>query len=432
MSLNMKRYLAMHAYTIFGRGTGRSVMAGTVLGFSALLLVSCAALPSADLSPAAVPVSAAPIAAQVPLVPPAPVPSPNQYPLLRPAAWSDLAGWGDDDLREAWPAWLQSCQVLASRPGWQSACGQATAVDGTDAAAIRAYFQTWFRPYQATNPDGSTSGMVTGYFEPIIRGDRQRTERARYPIYGVPPDLITVDMASLYPELKHMRLRGRLVDNRLIPYYSRGDIEAAGGTFAGQPIAWAEDPVELFYLQVQGSGRIALPDGRQLRIGYADQNGHPFRSIARLLIDRGELTAGQATIQGIKQWGHQNPDKLAAVLNQNPSYVFFRELSTVEGGPLGALGMPLTERRSMAVDPRYIPLGAPVFLDTSWPLSERPLRQLMVAQDTGGAIRGGVRVDFFWGLGDGAGSLASRMKQQGRKWVLLPLDYFPAVTARSE
>jgi membrane-bound lytic murein transglycosylase A len=271
---------------------------------------------------------------------------------------------------------------------------------------------------------------VTGYYEPIIRGDRVRTERARYPVYGVPPDLVTVDLASLYPELKHMRLRGRVVGKRLVPYFSRGEIAEASSGFPGRPIAWAEDPVELFYMQIQGSGRVEFPSGEQMRIGYADQNGHPFRSVARVLIERGELAASEASMDGIRRWGRTNPDKLAELLNENPSYIFFRQLPDALPGPLGALGVPLTKKRSIAVDSRFIPLGAPVFLSTSWPRSRQPLNRLVLAQDTGGEIRGAVRVDFFWGVGDEAGFQASRMKQQGRKWVLLPVDFFPEDTAR--
>ena len=175
--------------------------------------------------------------------------------------------------------------------------------------------------------------------------------------------------------------------------------------------------------EFQGSGRIELPDGSHLRVGYADQNGHPYKSIGKLLVERGELKLEEASMQGIKAWGEANPDKLAELLNSNPSYVFFRELPNGLSGPLGALGVPLTAGRSIAVDPKFIPLGAPVFLSTTWPNSAQPLNRLMMAQDTGGAIRGAVRADFYWGFGASAGELAGRMKQQGRMWVLLPKGY---------
>jgi len=227
-------------------------------------------------------------------------------------------------------------------------------------------------------------------------------------------------------------LRGRLVGNRLLPYFTREEIVSGSGGFSAQAIAWAEDPVELFYLQIEGSGRVALPDGKQIRVGYAGQNGHPFRSVAKILIESGELQASEASLEGIKRWGHQNPDRLAELLKRNPSYIFFRELPEELPGPLGALGVPLTEERSAAVDPGFIPLGAPVFLATTRPLSHEPLNRLLLAQDVGGAIKGAVRVDFFWGHGDEAGAQASKMKQRGRKWLLLPRDYFPQNSAHKE
>jgi membrane-bound lytic murein transglycosylase A len=275
---------------------------------------------------------------------------------------------------------------------------------------------------------------VTGYYEPLLKGDRVRTERARYPLYAAPDDLITVDLASIYPELKTLRLRGRLVGNKVVPYPTRKEIEAPapngnGYSFKGKPIAWAEDPVDLFFLQIQGSGRIELPDGSHLRVGYSDQNGYPYQSIGKLLVERGELKLEQASMQGIKDWGAKHPDKLPELLASNPSFVFFRELPNGLSGPLGSLGVPLSGGRSIAVDTRFIPLGAPVFLATTQPNSSLPLNRLVMAQDTGSAIRGGVRADFFWGFGNQAGELAGRMKQRGRMWVLLPRDY-PLITVR--
>ena len=213
---------------------------------------------------------------------------------------------------------------------------------------------------------------------------------------------------------------------------------------AGKEIAWVDDAIEAFFLQIQGSGRIQLESGELLRIGYADQNGHPYQSVGRYLIEQGELKPDEASMDGIKAWARANPSRLDEMLNANPSYVFFRELPARAGerdpaaegsgsttdepsgtanGPLGALGVPLTPRRSIAVDPRHIPLGAPVFLSTTWPNSEAPLARLMLAQDTGGAIRGPVRADFFWGFGAEAGTLAGKMRQPGMMWVLLPRGY---------
>ncbi len=382
----------------------------------ALLLSACAVRPPV---PAPVP---------QPVPPPVLIPTPAQpYPTLKPADWTSVAFWQDDAASEAWPAFLQSCTTLVKRSAWQAVCADAAAMNTPDDATVRAFFEQRFQPWQATQEDGSTDGLVTGYYEPLLKGDRVRTERARHPLYAVPDDLVTVDLASVYPELKNLRLRGRLAGNRLVPYATRKEIEAGGNGL--RAIAWAEDPVDLFFLQIQGSGRIELPDGSHLRVGYADQNGHPYQSIGRLLVERGELKLEQASMQGIKDWGARNPDKLPELLAANPSYVFFRELPNGLTGPLGALGVPLTGGRSIAIDPRFIPLGAPVFLATTQPNSPEPLNRLVMAQDTGGAIRGGVRADFFWGFGDAAGELAGRMKQRGRMWVLLPKDY-PLNTVR--
>jgi membrane-bound lytic murein transglycosylase A len=216
-----------------------------------------------------------------------------------------------------------------------------------------------------------------------------------------------------------MRLRGRLNGRRLQPYYSRGEIDQRNGGFAAPVIAWVADPVELFFLQIQGSGQIRLDAGERIRVGYAEQNGHPYRSLGRHLVERGEMPLEHASMQGIKAWAAANPERLQQALSHNASYVFFRELPAADG-PIGAQGVALEAGYSIAVDPRHVPLGAPVFLATTYPLSEAPLERLVMAQDTGGAIRGAVRADFFWGSGAEAGELAGRMRQTGRLWILWP------------
>jgi membrane-bound lytic murein transglycosylase A len=383
---------------------------------AAILAAGCAA-PKIEPKPAPPVVIPAP-----PAVPPL-APPPLPLAQLRPVDWSAIANWKNDVLAETWPAFLQSCAGLKSQPAWQGVCKEAQGMVSPDEAAVRAFFEQRFQPHEVFNPDDTLEGTITGYYEPLIKGDRVRTLKARLPVHAAPDDLIVVDLASVYPELKSLRLRGRLQGNRVVPYATRGEIESGNGNFKGKPIAWAEDPVELFFLQIQGSGRIELPDGNHLRIGYADQNGHPYKSIGKLLVERGELKLEEASMQGIKAWGLANPDRLADLLNSNPSYVFFKELPNGLAGPLGALGVPLTAGRSIAIDPKYIPLGAPVFLSTTWPNSSQPLNRLMMAQDTGGAIRGAVRADFYWGFGAAAGEQAGRMKQKGRMWVLLPKGY---------
>jgi len=397
----------------------------------ALLLSACAIHPPTE-PPAPLPT---PRPAPAP-VPPAPalIPTPAAtYPTLKPVGWTSVALSKDGQIGEAWTAFLRSCATLVKQSGWQAVCSAAMSMPPPDDKTARAFFELWFQPYQATQEDGGAEGLITGYYEPLLKGDRVRTERARYPLYAAPDDLITVDLASVYPELKSLRLRGRLVGNKLVPYLTRKEIEQPangnGDGFRGKPIAWAEDPVDLFFLQIQGSGRIELPDGSHMRVGYADQNGYPYQSIGKLLVERGELKLEQASMQGIKDWGAKHPDKLPELLASNPSFVFFRELPADLPGPLGSLGVPLTGGRSIAVDPKFIPLGAPVFLATTQPNSAQPLNRLVMAQDSGGAIKGGVRADFFWGFGNEAGELAGRMKQRGRMWVLLPKDY-PLTSAR--
>ncbi len=291
-----------------------------------------------------------------------------------------------------------------------------------DEDAARRYFETVFVPYTVVAEDGVDTGLITGYYEPILPGRRARSETYRYPVFGVPQDMIVVDLSAVYPDLKHRRLRGRIEGRRLVPYYSRADIERRNAQFEAPVLAWVADPVALFFLQIQGSGQIAFENGARLRLGYADQNGHPYRSLGRHLVERGELQLEDASMQGIQAWAAAHPEALRAALDVNPSYVFFRVLPEAppQQGPIGALGVPLTAEASLAVDRRFIPLGAPVYLATTHPLSSKPLEQLMVAQDTGGAIRGAVRADLFWGTGPAAGAKAGRMRQQGRLWLLWP------------
>lgn len=347
-------------------------------------------------------------------------------PPLAPADFADIPGWHDDALEAAWDAFLTSCSTLINRAEWQSVCSDAVRLT-PEPASVRAFFESRFRPFQLTNPDGTTNGLITGYYEPLLRGSRTRGPLYRYPLYAPPEDLLIVDLSEVVPDTKHMRLRGRLEGRKVVPYYSRAEIENGVAPVAGKEIVYVDDAVEAFFLQIQGSGRVQLPDGSMVRVGYADQNGHPYKSIGRLLVERGELALHEASMQGIQRWARANPAKLPELLDQNPSYVFFRELPEREGGPLGALGVPLTPERSIAIDPRHVPLGAPVFLATTRPNSDEPLRRLMIAQDTGGAIRGVVRADFYWGFGAAAGALAGRMRQQGSMWVLLPVDHPRAV-----
>jgi membrane-bound lytic murein transglycosylase A len=338
-------------------------------------------------------------------------------------SFAELPGWGEDDLSQAWPAFRASCRALRFREPWRDACARAESLGDPDRAAVRAYFEANFVPYRVANGDGNTQGLVTGYYEPVLRGNRERGAPFVHPLYAPPDDLLIIDLASVAPDTRNLRLRGRLDGRRVVPYWSRAEIEDGKAPVDGKELVFVDDAIEAFFMQIQGSGRVRLANGEELRIGYADQNGHPYQSIGRWLVDKGELALGQASMQGIQAWARANPSRVVELLNQNPSYVFFRELEPSPAGPIGAQGIPLSAERSIAVDPRFIPLGAPVHLATTHPNSSVPLERLMVAQDTGGAIRGAVRADFFWGTGPDAGLLAGRMRQQGRMWVLLPVGY---------
>lgn len=367
-----------------------------------------------------------------------PEPTPTSPPATLPAryasaAWSDLPGLATDRVGEAWPAFRAGCRVLldqaATATAWRKPCVAAEAIDGRNDDAVRAFLSAHFSPYAVAFPDGRVTGLVTGYYEPMLAGSRVRTEQFKVPIFAPPDDLVVVDLATLHPELKDRRVRARIEGRRAVPYWSRREIEAGKAALAGKALAHVAEPIDAFFLQIQGSGRIELPDGSVMRVGYADQNGHPYRAVGRVLVERGELTLERSSMQAIREWGERNPDQLPTLLDENPSYVFFREVApppsgTPEAaidGPPGALGVPLVPRRAVAVDPRAIPLGAPAWLATTFPQSGEPLQRLVLAQDTGGAIHGAVRADLFWGHGDEAGRDAGSMRQQGRLWLLWPI-----------
>jgi membrane-bound lytic murein transglycosylase A len=393
-----------------------------------LLLSACSAVPPAP-TPEAKSAKPCPVCPVCPACPAPEKPKPAAKP-LQPAEWSELPGWESDDHAAALEIFRAQCATLGKRPLWLATCESAQKVGaGETTASQRAWFEAQFRPWVLVNPDETREGLVTGYYEPVVRGSREKKPPYLTPVFGPPDDLIVVDLAELYPELKHMRLRGRLIEKdggrKLVPFFSRAEWEEEEKRRAGAALLWVDDPIDFFFLQIQGSGQVALTDGSRVRIGYADQNGHPYRSIGRWLIERGELQSHEASMQGIKIWAEKHPRRLQELLNANPSLVFFRELKAEGSGPPGALGVPLTPERSIAVDPRHTPLGAPVWLATTRPNSDTPLARLMVAQDTGGAIRGPVRADFYWGSGPEAGALAGRMRQQGRMWVLLPRWHEP-------
>ena len=335
-------------------------------------------------------------------------------------AWNRVDGWHGDQIQEAWNAFLNSCRAIGSKPQWLTVCA---AAPGSSNA--RQFFETNFTPYRIVQSTGLSqvvdSGLITGYYEPSLRGSRKPSAAFPVPLYGPPDDMLTIDLSDVFPELKGKRVRGRVQGKKVVPYYTRAEL-VGQPSLKGKELVWVENAVDAFFLEVQGSGRVQLSDGTTIRMAYADQNGQPYRSIGRYLVDRGEMTLDQASAQSIRRWVADHPQRKQEVLNANPSVVFFREerIENPADGPKGALGVPLTAGRSLAVDPSFVPLGAPVFLATTQPNSDAPLKRLVMAQDTGGAIRGINRGDLFWGSGTAAGESAGRMKQQGRMWLLWP------------
>ena len=360
-----------------------------------------------------------------------PRPAPDATPTVQfeAVSFSKLPGWRADDALAAWPALINSCGALHSRAPWQAFCGAVVSASPGDAEFTRAFLEQHLQPYKVWRKTGGKrekTGMVTGYYEPLLNGSRVRTDVFATPLYRRPDDLLVVDLADVVPELKGKRVRGRVEGNRVVPYYSRAQTGQAPG-LAGHEIVWIDDAIDAFSLEIQGSGRVKLTTGETIRLQYADQNGHPYRSIGRYLADQGVMTIDQVNMPAIRNWLQANPHRLREVLDSNPSVVFFAEepIPDASVGPRGAQGVPLTPGRSIAIDPRYLPLGAPMFLATTQPSSDVPLQRLVVAQDTGGAIRGPVRADFFFGFGAEAGAQAGMMKQDGELWLLWPRGAAP-------
>lgn len=355
---------------------------------------------------------------------------------LTPARFSDLVGWQQDHVARALAAFVKSCNELTGRAAdttigppvlgltaaaWRPACRAASDVASGDAAA-RAFFERYFTPYLAGN-NGEEEGLFTGYYEPLLHGARLRGGKYQIPILSRPTDLVMVNLGRFRPAWHGERIAGRVVDGTLVPYESRAQIERGALDGREQALFWVDDPVAAFFLQVQGSGRIELPDGSIVGVGYDGQNGQPYVSIGKLLVARGVLTPETASLQSIRAWIEAHPRQGAALMDQNPSYVFFRETSGP--GPVGSEGVVLTPRRSLAVDRNFIPLGTPVFLSASQPQPPLRIDRLMVAQDTGGAIAGPVRGDVFWGFGRDAAAKAGVMRARGHYYLLLPKGFTP-------
>jgi membrane-bound lytic murein transglycosylase A len=338
-------------------------------------------------------------------------------PAYEQVGFTALPGWGADDVAASLPALRRSCPKMPA--AWKDACAAIPADDAASNGQARAYYETWFQPWRATSP-----AFVTGYYEPELNGAQTKSPAYPVPLHRTPGDLVQVDLGEWRDTWKGERIAGRIERGRLKPYFRRAEI--AKGALDGKDLEliWVDSAVDAFFLEVQGSGRVKLEDGRIVRIGFAGQNGHRYVAIGRVLLDDGSLQPGDVSMQSIKAWLAANPEKARGILDRNPSYVFFRIL---EGdGPIGAQNVALTPHRSLAVDRVHMPLGAPVWLDLVHPDSPGGLiRRLTVAQDTGGAIKGPARGDLFWGPGVQAGEMAGRMKARGAAYLLLPRGVAP-------
>lgn len=356
--------------------------------------------------------------------------------------WGALPGWKDDNLEHVWKAFVNNCKGLmrpvsgslamparAAPRAWQPVClaaqNSGLGTESTDTVAIRQFLETHLQPWRLLDEKGrAAKNTVTGYYEPLLQASKRQHGVYQWPLYAVPNDLLTVDLGGLYPELAGKRIRGKLTaDNRIVPYDTRGEI-TSNPQRQPKVLVWAADPVEAFFLQIQGSGRAVLDNGKAVRLAYGDHNGHPYSSIGKWLADKGELPLAQTSMQNIKKWAKDNPHRVHEMLNVNKAMVFFNEETIVDPllGPKGAYGIPLIAERAVAIDPTFVPLGTPVYLATTFPASPSPLRKLVFAQDTGAAIKGAARTDFYWGTGDQAGNHAGRMKQNGEMWLLWPKD----------
>ena len=342
--------------------------------------------------------------------------------VLKEASFAELPGWGNDDLKTFIPAFTKSCErILKNDPSkklgpleaagtygdWQPICRSFVKGQPRD---LKSFIELRFRPYLVT-ADGKAEGLFTGYYEASLKGARKPGAPYSTPLYQRPDDLVMVQLGDFRDDLKGRRIAGRVIDGRLRPFEDRPEI-VSNPPKDYEPLVWVDDAVDAFFVQIQGSGVVQLNDGSVMRIGYAGQNGHPYYAIGRELIARGALTKETVSLQTIRAWLEANPSQADEIMNTNASYVFFKELKGE--GPIGGEGLPLTAGRSLAVDRSLLAYGLPLWADIEAPIEGAgQINKLMVAQDTGGAIRGPVRGDVFWGYGDRAETLAGPMKSKG-------------------
>ena len=384
------------------------------------------------------------------------VPAPPPRPVLNMDAtdFSTLQGWSGSDTRAALAAFRRSCVAIMNKAAgeslggagyagtvldWRDSCQAAFFVDAQNANATRRFFENFFVPVRLSYAGGE--GLFTGYYEPVLRGSKTRHGQYQTPIYGVPSDLVKIEGAVFRDTAAHDPLFERMMMSmmmmRYVPYPTRAEIEREG--IPAQPLFYVDDPIDAFFLHIQGSGRITLDDGTEVRAAYAGQNGQPYTAIGSILLDRGELTREELSLQTIRAWLTAHPDQAQEIMDANESYIFFSEQPVGEPGvgAEGAEGVALTPGASLAVDMSIHALGVPVWLEGTAPDpdSEKPdqvFDRLLIAQDTGGAIHGALRGDIYWGIGPEAGAIAGRMKNSGRMILLLPKSVAARLPRHSE
>ncbi|KTD83025.1 murein transglycosylase A [Legionella waltersii] len=360
-------------------------------------------------------------------------------PQYRQVQFNTLPGWDKGQFKKSFQTFQTSCRVFLKQDSgrvvgtpqiyleagdWHPACRAAVKIKSINEQAAKVFFEKWFSPVEFYN-DQPVKGLFTGYYMPLFKGSLTKTSEYSVPLYELPKDLVTVDLGLFLPQLKKKTIVGRVAGTKIVPYYTREEINKGAIKDKAKVIAWIHSPVDRVFLEIQGSGVIELPDGTQMYVGYDGQNGATYTSIASVLINKGVMTKDNASMQRIKKYLEAHPKQMDAVINKNKSFLFFKKLSL--DGALGSQGVALTPGYSMAIDRKWIPMGTPLWLSTTRPDSHdpnvnKPMQRLMIAQDTGGAIRGKVRGDVFWGGGDKATLIAGHMKNEGHYWLLLPLQ----------
>ena len=342
------------------------------------------------------------------------LPSNIPEPSLIKSNFSDLTNWEKEDYSAVVSSFIENCKSGKTKKIYGELCTKATL-----ASDLKLFLMSEFTPYKISTQSSEKSGLLTGYYEPELRGSLTKKEPYIYPIYEAPSDMLTIDLTDQYPELKGYRLRGRVVGGKVVSYYQREDVQKADAQnislLNSKVICYVDSKVDLFFLEIQGSGRVLLDSGETIFVGYSDQNGYKYSAIGKYLVDAGEIPADKISLQSIKEWLRLNPKRVDEVLNFNKSMVFFKQK---KNPATGSLGLILTPSRSVAVDPKYISLGSMLYLEAT--INERLLSRVVMAQDTGGAIKGRVRADLFLGYGADAESEAGELKAPLQLWIFLP------------